>query len=693
MKTKTIDFDYSFHAPHTLTLSRPSASEKFVVDVSESGLKFWYATHSLRNIYPLSWTILKQDIQIVMSVSVGGKSSVFDKWYRHRSGAPYLFAEGRDGDVSYFISAVACKHGAVIKTEAVNNGNLAEEVFFQTAHTTGWVISNKGWIDGVHNHVLMTMNDGRADRLLVCAYGADSYPMYKNNMTDEDKPPMANESFGIKPNSMKKITSRYALSAGEKKTGYLFMPYEMFFAELAEIDGMDFEKEMQDALDEWKALLDYGTEIRIEDEDLMHCYRSCIADLFVMREKVGDYAGISCGTRFYRSVNGGESLESTILLETVGYGEEICADYPMYWGGQDDDGCWVTSTGWEHEVWALIFNKTNSVMEHYYITRDRDFLESLYPRMYASAMFNYRARNSTKNSEVASERGLMPRGMGDCGMMNNGDYYGVFYPHNCLSVAADGQVLEAAKILGKTEDIALLTTVYEEAKSALIASIKENLYEIDGYRIVPPIANATITSMYGCLYSVFPGNLITGDDPMIKDTIRYLENKKVSEGGLPVGMGWMKEGLWVAMALSNIARAYLRMGMYEEARKYLYPSLNHASPFVTWCEERGAEPNSDKISGDKQHLWTPLSVCQYLTEALFFEDENAVHICAGACPEWLSDGKEISVKGFYSHYGKTDFAVKNIGGKYTFDIKTERKIEKDIYLHLPDEIRKVKMER
>ena len=45
MKSKTIDFHYSFHAPHTLTLSRPSASEKFVVDVSESGLKFWYATH------------------------------------------------------------------------------------------------------------------------------------------------------------------------------------------------------------------------------------------------------------------------------------------------------------------------------------------------------------------------------------------------------------------------------------------------------------------------------------------------------------------------------------------------------------------------------------------------------------------------------------------------------------------------
>ena len=689
MKNKTVDFHYSFHSPHTLTLSRPSASEKFVVDASEGGLKFSYATGSLKHIHPLSWTVLKQDIQLAMNISVGGKPSVLTKWYRHPSGAPYLFAEGNNGAVSYWISAVACKKGVVVRTDILNEGNDTENVFFQTAHTTGWVISNKGWIDGIHNHVLMTMNDGRADRLLVCAYGADSYPMYKNNRSDSDLPPMANEAFGIKTNSMKKITSRYTLSSGEKKTGYLFMPYEMYFDELETIDKMDFDKEMSDALEEWEILLHAGTEIRIDDEDLMHAYRACLADLFVMRERIGDYMGISCGTRFYRSANSGESLESAMILETLGYTQVAHEDYPIYWNGQDEDGCWVTAKGWEHEVWALIFNKTNAVMEHYYITRDIEFLEKLYPRMYRSAMFNYRARNSTKSSEVSSERGLMPRGMGDCGMMNNGDYYGVFYPHNCLSVAADGQVLEAAKILGKTEDVALLTQVYEEAKEALLTSIRNNLVDINGYRIIPPIANAPITSMYGCLYSVFPGNLISGNDPIVTDTVCYLENNKVSAGGLPVGMGWMTDGLWVAMALSNVARAYLRMGMYKEARKYLYPALNHASPFVTWCEERGAEKDSAKISGDKQHLWTPLSVCQYLTEALFFEDENAVHICAGACPEWLADGKEISVKGFYSHYGKTDFAVRNVDGEYTFDIKTERKIEKEIYLHLPDEIRKI----
>lgn len=687
MKQNEIDFQYSFQAPHTLTLCRPSASEKLVADVSESGIKFSRASGSLKNIHPLSWVVLPQDIQFAMSVSVDGHAAPLAEWRRHESGAPMLLAEGTEAGVSYSISAIAAERGVIVKTCARNTDNEPHDCFFQFAHTTGWVISNKGWVDGIHSHVLMTMNDGRADRLLVCAYGAQEYPLYKNGADAESAPPMANEKFGIKPNSMKKITAHDVLMPSECNVGYFFLPYEMYFEDYGKIDPAEFEKAMADGLKEWEDLLSKGAQIHIEDAMLMHCYRACVADLFVMREPIGDRMGISCGTRFYRSANSGESLESSILLETIGYVEEAENDYPLYLEGQDPDGCWVTSKGWEHEVWGLIYNKANAVMEHYYITEDVAFLEENYQRMYASTMFNGLARASTKNADVISERGLMPRGMGDCGMMNRGDYYGVFYPHNILAVAADFKTLEAAKILGKEEDVLILTKLCEEAKDALMTSIRANLAEVDGCRIIPSVAGAPLTSLYGCLYALFPAGLLNGDDPIVRDTVRLIENGKQSEGGLPIGMGWMRDGLWVAMALSNVARAYLRMGLYTDAAKYLYPAFNHASPFVTWCEERGAEAGAAKISGDRQHLWTPLSVCQYLTEALFFEDDEAIHICAGIMPEWLSEGKEISVKGYRSHYGKIDFAVKNTGGDYAFSLETERKIEKKILVHLPSGIR------
>jgi tetratricopeptide (TPR) repeat protein len=686
MKKTVIDFEYAFSEPHTITLCRPSASEKVIVEAMKDGLKFAWTFNSLKTSYPLSWQKFPMDVLLAMELSVEGQPSSLTKWYRHESGAPYLFAEGSVCGVDYVISAIAGKTGVMVKTEMINSHEADREVHVQMAHMNGWVISNMGWIDGIHNNVLMTMNDGRADRLLVYADGADDYPMYgiKTGET-ESQPPMSNESFGIKANSMKKISAHYTLQAGERKQGYFCLPYKKYFEELEQIKALDYEKEMAAALKEWERLLDRGTKIQIEDAKLIHCYRSCVADLFVMREKIGKYTGVVCGTNVYRSPNSVEPLETDMLLDTIGYTKEAVRDYRMYFEGQDADGCWVTRKGWEHEAWGLTFNKANAVMEHYYITRDKDFLEENYKRMYASTVFNHKARQSTRNLLEKAGRGLMPRGMGDCGMMNNGDYYGIFYPHNCLSVAADGKTLEAARILGKTEDIAFLTMAYEQAKEDLLASMRENLVQEDGYTVIPSVPNVPMSSTYGSLYAFYPCGLVSADEPMILETVKFIQGKQISEGGLPIGTGWQKQGLWVAMALNNFARAYLRMGKFDEARKFLYPALNHASLFVTWCEERGAEKGSKEISGDLQHLWTPLSVCQYLTEALFFEDEKAVHICAGICPEWLAEGKKIAVKGYKSHYGNTDFVIENRNGEFYYELKTERPIEKEILMYLPGE--------
>ena len=171
---------------------------------------------------------------------------------------------------------------------------------------------------------------------------------------------------------------------------------------------------------------------------------------------------------------------------------------------------------------------------------------------------------------------------------------------------------------------------------------------------------------------------------MIAGAVKFIEGKRKSEGGLPMGTGWLKDGLWVAMALGSIARTYLRLGLYQRAYQYLYPALNHASPYVTYCEERGVEKGSAEKTGDMQHLWTPLSVCQYMVEAFWFEDEKAVHLCAGIVPEWLTEGKTIGITGLKTHYGDTAMRVAYAGAYAQLQINTERPMEKDVLLHLPD---------
>lgn len=126
------------------------------------------------------------------------------------------------------------------------------------------------------------------------------------------------------------------------------------------------------------------------------------------------------------------------------------------------------------------------------------------------------------------------------------------------------------------------------------------------------------------------------------------------------------------MALDNFSQAFLRFGMYQQASEFLYPTLNHASPLVTWCEERGAEKNSKTKTGNFQHLWTPLAVVSYIVSAFVFEDDNILHIAAGLPENWYNQKVIANVKGIYTGSGKTDLKLEKLKDKYRFTFKAER---------------------
>lgn len=688
-----IDFNYSFAPPHILTLCEPSASNKYLSVISKDEICFNRNTRPIKDLFPLAWETRPATIKTALKVLVNNEKAEFKSWHRHKSGVPYLFAEGELADVSFVLSAISGKTGLIVKVEFKNNGSQNADALIKFAHTNGWVVSNKGWIDGINTNILLTNNDGRADRIICYSKGADRYPVYGLNDPDlaNIAVPMANEDFASE-RPAKTMYAEVNLKENETKTIWYILPHEKYFMDkgtVQELKNTDVQKETDDALNKWLGHLAKSTKISIDDEMLMHCYTACLADLFVMREQIGKYYGICPGTDQYRSSSSGEAVIAELTLDTVGYTKEVEKDLQMYLEGQDDDGCWAYSKGWEHEMWMVCFFKANAVMSHYRLTNNKKFLKKYYKRMYASTMFNYKSRQSTKNATKVAQRGLMQRGMGDCGMADNGDFYGVFYPHNCMAVGADGLTLEAAKILGKKKDITLLEKIYNEARADLIKSISENLIQKGDLKVIPSVPNCETSSVFGCLYAFYPCKLVDADNKMIRDTFKYLESFKITDGGLHEGTGWMHDGVWVAMSLNDMARTYLRMGEYETARKYLYPVLNHATPVVTWCEERGSEKNSERKSGDWQHLWTPLAVTQYITEALCFEDDDTMHLMAGIMPEWIGNDKKINVEGYITSLGKTDISLKNRDGYYIFKMKTERKPNKKIILHLPDKEGKV----
>jgi hypothetical protein len=113
----------------------------------------------------------------------------------------------------------------------------------------------------------------------------------------------------------------------------------------------------------------------------------------------------------------------------------------------------------------------------------------------------------------------------------------------------------------------------------------------------------------------------------------------------------MKDGMWVAIALDNVAEAHLARDEGDAAIKLLYATLNHGTPLYTWCEERGQEPNTTKTSGDRQHLWTPVAVVRFLRDALVMEQDDHLHLARGIERSWLGSGKEVGIQDASTHFG------------------------------------------
>ncbi|MCX6622473.1 MAG: hypothetical protein NTY38_15685, partial [Acidobacteria bacterium] len=200
--------------------------------------------------------------------------------------------------------------------------------------------------------------------------------------------------------------------------------------------------------------------------------------------------------------------------------------------------------------------------------------------------------------------------------------------------------------------------IFETGLADLRASLDRGAIQEDGFRWIPGVPNLTSGSRWGALYALFPAGLLAADDPLITGTIRKIE-QSVSPGGQPINTGWMPDGAWVAITLDNLAEAHLLRGASDQAVAYLYSTLNHATPLFSWCEERGQEAGTKKISGDRQHLWTPLAVVRFVRDALVMEQGTELHLALATARSWLTAGKVVSITRASTHFGDTGYRLES----------------------------------
>ena len=640
-----VDFSYTFATPHRLTVARPDSSDKTLLDLQPDHLRMAWTYDDLTHCPLAAFRTPKTDWDIRLIPEVDGHAFAKSTWTRVGGYLPVLENVYEDNGVRMELQVVGAATAALVHVLIANPSNAPHRVTLR-CDSANWG-ENPAWVDParlVGDNLVAGWND-RADRVLILGLGADAY-----SVQGDKRPPGSRNLIMV-----------WDVKPGETRTSWVVRPYRGYAADLPKLRKRDWAKEVEQAKTEWHTLLNRACQISIPDPGVQNAFRASLADLFIMREPVeGGYLAACPGTEVYRAPNAFEAAIVAVALDQCGYHKEAAAGYQISLDMQEPDGTWADPKGWGHLMWGNSGFKAWAAMTHYRLTGDRQYLARIYPRLAASSRWQEQERQRARISNGAERPltyGLMPRGMGDCGLMNDGDLYGIFLPHNIWAVYADRCSIEAAEILGKTKDLPELRKIFQVANEDLLRALERGAIPENDYRWLPGVPGKTSGSLWGGLNALFPCGLLPADHPLITGTIRHMESR-LSKGGIPIHTGWMKDGMWVAITLDNLAEAHLARGNGDAAAHYLYATLNHGTPLYTWCEERGQEPGTTQCSGDRQHLWTPVAVVRAIRDSLVMEQGDALHLALGTDRSWLASGKPVGIADAPTHFGRVSFSIR-----------------------------------
>ena len=635
-----VDFGYAFATPHRLTVALPDSSDKTLLDVHSGWLRMAWSYDDLRDKPLAAFVTPKANWEVHLKPALDGHPFKRSRWTRAEGWLPALENVYESAAVSLRLEVAGGRTAALVRVEMENNSRKTHRVTLHCEKPGKWAGHNPAWVQPEWDaDVLLAGWQDRADRVLVLALGGDEKPV-------------------LAPCT---VCLAWNLQPGEKRIAWVIRPHRAYQATLPALRRKNWSREFDAAKAPWRKLIGRAAQVAIPDAGVQNAFHACLSDCFVMREPVADGSVVaSPGTECYRAPNPFEPLIVSVLFDQLGLHKEAAGNSAMFLRQQGADGNWADPEGWAHYMWGASGIKAWAIMEHYRLTGDRALLAAAYPRMAASSRWQEsqrkRARKLVKGKRPLTY-GLMPRGMGDGGLMGeDGTFYGIFLTHNIFAVYADAMTAAAAAILGRKRELAELQKIHRAARNDLLRAMTDGSIAEKGYRWIPGVPGQTCGSRWGALYAAFPCRTLPPDHELITGTVRKFE-ARVSPGGIPVHTGWMKDGMWVAITLDNLAEVLLLRNEGDAAARYLYATLNHGTPLYTWCEERGQEPGSKECSGDRQHLWTPVAVCRFLRDALAMEDGDTLHLARGTDRNWLGSGQPLGVQRFATHFGCLSYEV------------------------------------
>ncbi len=431
------------------------------------------------------------------------------------------------------------------------------------------------------------------------------------------------------------------------------------------IDAQIAEAALSAAERKWEQFLSKGAKIVVPDEKLNNLYKTSLINLMLLRLHLPqespeeDIYVVRPGVTVYADFWYRDGAYLCRAFDVAGYPDEAEKSLRLFHRSkrlvngnnawlQAANGCWhYPANEWDGQgqaPWAL--------MSHYRFTRDKDWLEKVYPSLQSGAHW---IKTSTQKTKWSTETprpitwGLFPAGLGEA----IGEGY--IYYHNFWGVFGMKEMVEAARVLDKKDDVEWMEEVYKEFRGDMLRSVKTAFETTGKGEYIPGDPFSSRLRIWGSLAVLYPCGILGPRDPMMTGTLKTMwQRMEEASPGEDEYIFMTNPKLWTYIT-TDWAQCYLLRGELDKFCRLFNGYVRHASPTNAWIEEIFLDSRIG--TGDMPHGWAAADYILLLRDSIVSERDGGLHIAGGIQADWLMKGP-VEVRDLPTEFGKVNLTMR-----------------------------------
>jgi hypothetical protein len=404
---------------------------------------------------------------------------------------------------------------------------------------------------------------------------------------------------------------------------------------------VSFDKRLERHRARWMKERSLGATVRFADEHLQRLFDASVLTLLQLH----DGSFISPGAYLYHRFWFRDAAPMVHALDRLGFHRRARQVIDAFTERQTGEGFFRGPDGeWDSNGAVLWLIEKHSTLTHSAL-----WMKHAFPAVLRAAEWISRKRKYSLDTQT-THKGLMPPGL-SAEHLGTVDQY---YWDSFWSLAG----IRSASVIARNLGIAVKAQALElEARKFLRdtqASLKRAAARL-GRRLIPASPSRSFDeSAIGSICGIYPLQLNDLDDGALHNTLKELTSCYVGDKGFyhPI----IHSGYNPYLTL-QIAHAHLLEGNVEEAWKIAETIFRQSSPPFALPEAIHPKTGGGSM-GDGHHGWAAAEIVLFLIDCLVRERENTLHFFSDVPPGAVSWGKDISIHGIATSFGKASCALK-----------------------------------